>query len=735
MSEDNEVRAGEVRADEVRSGGARAGGVRIGVDVGGTFTDAVAVDAATFALLGKVKVPTSHDHPDGVAHGILRALEELRAATGVDLARVSFLAHGTTQATNALLEGDVAVVGIAGIGTGFDAWATARLKSLRRLELAPGRPLPIRYAAVTDPADPVVVKSAVDALHREGAEVVVAVEPFSVDDPLGERAVVAEAREQGLPATATHEITGLYGLAKRARTAVLNAGIMPRMTGTADLVDRSVAAAGITAPLMVVRGDGGVMSVAEMRKRPLLTALSGPAAGVAGALMGERLSEGVFLETGGTSTDISVVRRGKVQVRHARLGGRETYLPALDVRTVGVGGGSMIRVSGGAVTQVGPRSAHIAGLPYACFAEPGALDGATLVRLAPRDGDPADHVALETPGGGRFALTTTCAANALGVVPPDAYALADPGTARAAIAVLAADLGTTVEEAATAVLRKAIAPVEAVVDQLVAAYRLDRSALTLVGGGGGAAAITPFLGTRSTVDWRIAAHSEVISPLGAALALVRESVERIVPDPSHTDVLAVRAEAERAVIAQGADPAGVDVDVVVDPQRNLIRAVATGATELRAKDRAQVVDEDAVRAAVARSLDVPADQVTRLTATGHHAVWGAQVRRRGLLGFGRTTRHVRVVDREGVVRLHAAGAHVAETTVARAPGELAGVVDEHTSHGDGGSRAPAVSLLVGAKIADLSGVLDRDQLVALIGAELSSRGPDEPVVAIVEDRR
>jgi N-methylhydantoinase A/oxoprolinase/acetone carboxylase beta subunit len=709
---------------------------RIGIDVGGTFTDAVAVDAQTFALLGQVKVPTSHDHPDGVAHGILVALEKLRAETGIDAQDVTFLAHGTTQATNALLEGDVAVVGIAGIGTGFDSWATGRLKSLRKLELAPGRTLPIRYAAVADAQDPVAVKAAVDRLHRDGAEVVVAVEPFSVDDPVGEQAVATEARAQGLLATATHEITGLYGLVKRARTAVLNAGIMPRMVETADLVDRSVTAAGITAPLMVMRGDGGVMSVAEMRKRPLLTALSGPAAGVAGALMGDRLSEGIFLETGGTSTDISVVRRGKVQVRHAKLGGRETYLPALDVRTVGIGGGSLIRASAKEIVDVGPRSAHIAGLPYACFAAPGSLDGAMLVHLSPRPGDPADYVALECPDGLRFALTTTCAANALGVVPEGSYARADADLARAAVGVLAEVLGQSVEETAKAVLRKAIRQVRAVVDELIDAYRLDRAAITLVGGGGGAAVVTPFLGEETELDWRIAAHSEVISPLGAALAMVRESVERIVPNPSHTDVLATRALAERAVVEQGADPAGVEVDVVVDPQRNLIRAVATGATELRTKDRAQVLDEDAVRAEVARTLDLPPSEISRITGTAHHGVWGARTRRAGLLGkLTKPVHRIRVVDREGVVRLHSSGGHVAETTVATAREVLTALVDEHTSHGDGGSRAPALWLLAGAKIADLSGVLDRDQLVALIGAELASRTPDEPVIAILEDRR
>lgn len=707
------------------------GPVRIGIDVGGTFTDAVAVDARSFELLGQVKVPTSHDHEDGVAHGILEALEKLRAEVGIGARDVSFLAHGTTQATNALLEGDVATVGIAGVGTGFDAFATRRLSAFGKMELAPGHRLPVRFASVPGLAG---AGGAVEALTGQGAEVVVAVEPFSVDDPEGELAVVTAARERGVLATATHEITGLYGLTKRARTAVLNAGIMPRMVATADLVEAAVERAGITAPLMVVRGDGGVMSLPEMRRRPLLTALSGPAAGVAGALMGEKVSEGVFLETGGTSTDISVIRRGRVQVRHARLGGHETYLPALDVRTVGVGGGSLVRFSGRAVTGVGPRSAHIAGLPYACFAPASALAGAKLVAMSPRVGDPADYAALEAAGGRRYALTLTCAANALGVVPAGAFAEADAESSKLAMEPLAAALGLSVEATARMVLRQAVKPIRAVVDELAREYQLDQP--TLVGGGGGAAAVTPFLGGESAYEWRIAAHAEVISPLGAALALVRESVERIVPSPSNADILAVRTEAESAVVAQGADPAGVEVDVTVDPRRNLVRAIATGATELRARDRASTVDVKDVRAAVARSIGVAPEAVRELAATMQHHVFGARAPRSGVFGrFTRPVEHLRVVDGEGVIRLHCTGAVVETTDAGSAQALLATLVEQHTRYGDGGSRVPAVWLLVGPRIVDLSGVLDRDQLVALAGVELKARASDEPVVALLEDRR
>ncbi|WP_327675182.1 MULTISPECIES: hydantoinase/oxoprolinase family protein [unclassified Streptomyces] len=703
--------------------------IRVGIDVGGTFTDAVAVDAATLGLVGQVKVPTSHHHEDGVAHGIVQALDRLLEQVDRTPADVTFLAHGTTQATNALLEGDVATVGLIGIGTGAGAVLTRRLAALGKLELTPGKKLPLAYAHVPDPFDTDAVRAAVTRVQKEGAEVLVATEPFGVDRPDGEQAVLDAAQSSGLPMAAAHEITSLYGLHKRTRTAVVNAAILPRMLATAELVDSSITKAGVDAPLMVMRCDGGVMSLAEMRRRPLLTVLSGPAAGVAGALMQERISEGVFLETGGTSTDISVVRRGKVAVRHATILGKTSYLNALDVRTVGVGGGSMVRLGQGKVAGVGPRSAHIAGLPYACFATLDDLRDAKLATVTPMDGDPDDHVVLDAAGG-RFALTMTCAANALGRVPEGDFARCDQEVARAALAPLAARLGTDVAGAARAVLDAGAAQVQAVVDAMVKDYRLDRDTAVLVGGGGGAASVTPHLAATTDMEGRIARHSEVISPIGVALALVREQVERIVPGATQEQILAVRAEAERAVVAQGAAADGVEVEVTVDPQTSTVRAVATGATELRTQDRAHRADETERLKAAATSLKTQQTAVEVLAGTDAYTVYGTEVRRR-LRG---TRRPVRVVDADGVVRLGAPDARVETTTVGAAGEALATLVRDATSYGDGGMRAPAVRLLVGGRIADLSGVLEPEALLALARSELRARAADEPVVAVVESR-
>jgi hypothetical protein len=292
-----------------------------------------------------------------------------------------------------------------------------------------------------------------------------------------------------------------------------------------------------------------------------------------------------------------------------------------------------------------------------------------------------------------------------------------------------------VEEAARAVLAAGTARVRAVVDELVTEYQLERGSLRLVGGGGGAASVTPFLGTSAGWDAAIAEHNEVISPIGVALALLRESVERIIPQPSQQDVLAVRAEAESAVIAQGAAPATVEVDVSVDAQAGTVRAIATGATELRTKDRAQSASVDR-RSIAAASLRKSPDLIDLLAQTPGYTVFGTEWRRRGVLGRLLRPRHpVRVIDNEGVVRLQSPDAFVVQSVAGEADAMLGKLIANHTVFGDGGSQLPSLQLLVGPRIVNLGGLTQQDQLMALARTELDSRSPDEPLVAVVEVRQ
>src|SRR6266404_1719121 len=259
---------------------------RIGIDVGGTFTKAVLIDNATFEVVGRYSVMTTHSDPRGVANGVIEVFRNVLERSSVDPAGVVFLAHSTTQATNALLEGDLAPVGIVGMANRVEAVLARGQSSIKEIELAPGRFLrPMHRFITTDKLTEELVRETLYALRDEGTQVVVASGAFSVDDQSAEEMVMRVASEMGLAVTGGHEITKLYGLTTRTRTAVINASILPKMIGTANMTEAAVREAGIAAPLMIMRGDGGVMNVQEMRRRPVVTMLSGPAASVAGALM------------------------------------------------------------------------------------------------------------------------------------------------------------------------------------------------------------------------------------------------------------------------------------------------------------------------------------------------------------------------------------------------------------------------------------------------------------------
>ncbi len=704
--------------------------LRLGIDVGGTFTDVVAVDAETRMVAARVKVPTTHTAPEGVAAGIIAGIAAIFEQSGVAAAEVAFIAHSTTQATNALLEGDVANVGVLGLVDGFAPLARLQMR-FPRLQLAPGVPFEAHFAFARagDAAH-----AALGRLRENGAQAIAVSQAFAVDRPDAESAAVAQARALGLYATAGHEVSSMYGLRARTRTAALNAAILPKMVRTARMTDDAVKRAAISAPLMVMRSDGGVMDVREMERRPILTLLSGPAAGVAGALLHENVTDGIFIEVGGTSADCSAIRAGMPQMRPARVGGHRTMLRTLDVRTLGIAGGSMIRVNERNIIDVGPRSAHIAGLKYASFVDADLLEGARVERLRPTAHDTPDYVAIVARDGTRIALTPTCASNMLGYVPEHAFARGNSQAARRGFEVLAAHLNSQPEQLARDLLDIASAKVIAAVDELIADYELDRDTLVVVGGGGGAAALVPYVAERSGVEFRLARDAEVISPIGVALALVREVVERTMVDPSPEDIVRIRREAQDAVVAAGASPERVEVAVEIDTQRNLVRATASGASELAESAAHKIEDEASLLAAAASLLRGTADETRRIASTDALGVFERTRTLRGRFGLSRSVRDVRVLDRTGVGRLALRDAFVRQTRAADALNDLREAVEEATAFGDVGRALPDIYVLHGARIADFSGLASSEQAVALAEEELAGRDSEAPIVILTASR-
>lgn len=698
--------------------------VRIGIDVGGTHTKAVAIDNETNEIVGKGSVMTTHHHESGVAAGVVAAFHKCLAEHDIQPEEVIFIAHSTTQATNALLEGDVARVGVVGISGGLiEGFLAKRQTKIPPIDLGTGKFIETDHVHVnikdmTAEKLPGIVKGLLDS----GSSVIVASKAFGVDNMHEERMIAEEAERHGVPCTLASDITKLYGLTTRTRTAALNASILPKMLDTANSTERSVRGAGIDVPLMIMRGDGGVMEINEMKKRPILTMLSGPAASVIGALMYLRASNGIYFEVGGTSTNIGVIKNGRPAVDYSIIGGHRTYVNSLDVRVLGVAGGSMVRAKKGAVIDVGPRSAHIAGMGYACFTAPELLDGATLYHVQPRKNDPSDYVALRLCNGESVTITNTCAANVLGILGENDYARGDVESSRKAMALLAAEVGLSIEETARAILQKGSEKIIPVIEDLIAKYKIEREQVVLVGAGGGAGTLLTFTANAMGFKYQIPDNAEVISSIGVALAMVREMVERTIPNPTAADIAALKKEAKEMAINSGAVEDSIEIYVEIDDQAQRVTAIAMGSTEVKTTDLMKNCDREEAVQIAADSIGLDKEATQLVAENGLVYVVAAQ--RNG-------KQPVRVIDKKGFVKVQRANGLVETTTLERIREVL-----EKLWHGASNFSSeirinPDVYVVAGSRVMDYSGIPELTQVSGLIEAELGDWTPSDPLILVL----
>lgn len=625
--------------------------IRVGIDVGGTFTKAVAINMVTGSILGQSTVPTTHKSDQGVSTGILQTLSHVMNEFHIQNSEVELISHSTTQAVNALLEGDTAKVGILGMGVSLEKSNIIKRTHIKDILLDGNGKKYIktcyRYLDTSSYLSEERVRSSICELVREGAEVLVISEAYGVDDPSNEDFVENVARssntgsdDKKVPIIAAHDLTGIYGLEIRTMTAVINASILPKAASTAKFVEYAVREKlGIpkNIPIMVMKGDGGVTDISAFEAKPIITVLSGPAASVAGALLHLRVLNGVFVEVGGTSTNVCVIKDGKPKVNYATIVQHPTCIRSLDVRVVNVAGGSIVMLSRDKrkILDVGPRSAHIAGLEYSCFTEPSQLEGGTIVQFRPEIEDDSalkhstsvnesnsnveDQSMVYAVIKGRdrndgsekdgdlrerlFAITTTCAANALGLISDDDYAKGNSESAKIALSILARELGTSMEKAANQILDIATDKILQIMNPMLKEYALTynrpggfllnrtenkyrfgnkegniaNSNFILVGGGGGASVLVPHLGKTLNMNYKKAQHAEVISSIGVAAAMIHEELEKTVDvNPKPEEVSLMMDEVKDLALAKGALPESITVQSEYVSDRSLLRVTATG---------------------------------------------------------------------------------------------------------------------------------------------------------------
>lgn len=699
--------------------------VRMGIDVGGTHTKAVAIDNETHEIIGKSSVKTTHDDPRGVAAGVVKCFENCLVENNIKPEDVVFVAHSTTQATNALIEGDVATVGIVGMSKGgFEGFLAKKQMKLDNIDLGNNKEIKIINSFIkTNHMTEESLGQVIDDITKKGAQVVVSSMAFGVDDGGPEKMVYEVADKKGIPTTMASDITKLYGLTRRTRTAAINASILPKMLDTANSTDRSVREAGVNASLMIMRGDGGVMEINEMKKRPVLTMLSGPAASVMGSLMYLRASNGVYFEVGGTTTNIGVIKNGRPAIDYSVVGGHPTYISSLDVQVLGVAGGSMVRADKNGIIDVGPRSAHIAGLDYSVFTDVEKIKGPKVELFSPKPGDPADYVAIRLENGERVTITNSCAANVLGLVKPEHFSYGKVESAKKAMQALADYCGTTVEDIAKQIMEKSYAKIEPVILSLAEKYKLEKDQISLVGVGGGAACLIVYFAQKMGVKYSIPENAEVISSIGVALSMVRDVVERIIPSPSKEDIRALKMEAMNKAIESGATAESVEIHIDIDPHTNKVIAIATGSTEVKTTDLLKECDEQEAKKLAAKDMRISMDETKMVEKTKYFYVFGEKTPDAQGLGI------IRILDMKGFIKVQKGDAKAIKTTA----GEYIDVVkklwDDMAIYDSQSISRPDYYLCIGARVMDFS-TIDFEQLQLLMDIEVSTLESDEEIIVV-----
>jgi N-methylhydantoinase A len=419
----------------------------IGVDVGGTFTDVMYGDTESQAVAIH-KIPTTPDDP---SRGVIQGMVEVCERFDVDRAAVDHVLHGTTIATNAVLEYKGATTGMVTTEGYRDIlhigrhqrpqhysimqdipWQDRPLVQRRHRKVVAERLTPPDGAVLT-PLDEAAVRRAARELKAAGVEAIAVCFLFSYINSAHEDRAAEIIREEypDCFVTTSSTVSPQFREFERFTTAAMNAFIGPKVRTYVKELESALVDNGFKAELHVMGSNGGVATSAMVAERPVLTLLSGPAAGVlGGAMSGERSDRSrlITFDVGGTSADIGLVVDGQFAEATARdtwIGGYPLMAPMIDIHTIGAGGGSIAHLDAGQAFRVGPQSAG---------AEPG----------------PAAY------GRGGTLPTVTDANVVLGRLQPGNFLggemTLDADAAHKAIADLAEQLGMTKEAAASGVL-------------------------------------------------------------------------------------------------------------------------------------------------------------------------------------------------------------------------------------------------------------------------------------------
>ncbi len=328
----------------------------IGIDTGGTYTDAVVIDGAAHKILATAKaITTKGDLALGVGEALRLAIA---GVVSFNAAHVKMVSVSTTLATNAIVEGHGGSVALALIG--FDEAMEQRSGLAEAFGTMPIQ----RFAGGHDHAGREVAALDEIVLRAWAREVAPEVTAFAVVSCFATRNGAHELRaadiiatQTGRPVTLSHQLADALDAPRRAQTAVLNARLVWRVSSLVEAVRNAMAQLKINCPLMLMKGDGSLASAEAVAQRPIETVLSGPAASLVGAQWLSGLDDFIMADMGGTTTDVGLLMAGspRIAVDGAEVGKWRTMVKAIDLKTIGLGGDSEVHLEPGKPVRLGPQ--------------------------------------------------------------------------------------------------------------------------------------------------------------------------------------------------------------------------------------------------------------------------------------------------------------------------------------------------------------------------------------------
>ena len=584
--------------------------IAIGIDTGGTFTDFICLEA------GRVRVHKRPSTPDDPARAVLEGLRELLGSRAPAAATITY---GSTVATNAVLERKGAQVLLLTTAGFEDVLEIGRQTRPDLYALEPEKPEPLvprgRRRGVAErlgvdgrallPLSAAALRRALAAARHAGAESIAVCLLHAYANPVHERRLGRALTRLRVPISPSHALIGEYREYERTSTTVMNAYVAPAMRRHLSHLQRGLGRARVR----VMQSNGGAISLATAAREAVRTLLSGPAAGAIGALAAARrvgIERIIAFDMGGTSTDVSLLDGTVRQRTEWTIGGLPVKMPAIDIHTVGAGGGSIARCDPGGALKVGPSSAGADPGP-ACYGrgeEPTVTDADLLLgRLVP-------GAFL----GGRMAL--------------------DVARAQRAVGRLARALRLDVERASDGVVQVVNAGMERAIRSISVERGYDPRDYALVAFGGAAGMhaceLATALGMRCVL---VPTHPGLLSACGAAAAgLQRDYVQTVrLTDPQPGALLArlrtLTARARRELAAEGAAPAAIHITSALEvryrgqsyelyiPMSARFRAAFHAAHRSRYgyadEQRAVEVVNLRVSATAASSVRLPIDQASR----------------------------------------------------------------------------------------------------------------------------